>query len=153
MQPWQFIVATRDQPEEFERMLRCLVEGNQRWCTDVPVLMLTVARVLDDEGDENRCATHDVGLAAMSIVLQAMSLGLFCHQMAGVKRRQAALLYRVPDGYEVWTAIAVGYLGDPGDLPDDLLEREVAPRRRKPLDSFVFSGSWGTNPPWLPTVI
>ncbi|MBP7560949.1 MAG: nitroreductase family protein [Armatimonadetes bacterium] len=150
MQPWYFIVATQEQPEEFEKLLSCLVEGNRRWCGTVPVLMLTVARVQDTGGDENRWATHDVGLAAMSLTIQAASLGLYCHQMAGVRRQHAAQLYQVPAGHEVWTAIAVGYRGDPESLPDDLMERELAPRTRKPLDSFVFSGSWGETPAWLP---
>src|SRR5688572_17203164 len=30
-QPWSFFVATREQPEEFARMLGCLVEQNQAW--------------------------------------------------------------------------------------------------------------------------
>jgi nitroreductase len=150
MQPWHFIVATKDQPEEFQKLLGCLVEGNQRWAKDAPVLMLTVAKVQDEEGDENRCATHDVGLAAMSLVVQAMSLGLHCHQMAGVKRKHAAEVYDVPGGFEVWTAIAVGYLDDPDELPDDLRERELQPRVRRPLEAFVFSGGWGESPRWLP---
>ena len=28
-QPWSYIVATKDKPEEFNRLLSCLVEGNQ----------------------------------------------------------------------------------------------------------------------------
>src|SRR5436190_24164282 len=42
-QPWAFIVATKDQPEQFERLLSCLVEFNQSWAKAAPVLMLTVA--------------------------------------------------------------------------------------------------------------
>ncbi|MGA8556513.1 MAG: hypothetical protein WB630_19025, partial [Candidatus Acidiferrales bacterium] len=40
------------------------------------------------------------------------------------------------------TAIAIGYPGDPYLLPDDLRERELAPRNGKPLDSFAFTGRW-----------
>ncbi|NUN04110.1 MAG: nitroreductase family protein, partial [Bryobacteraceae bacterium] len=28
-QPWRYIIATRDNPAEFDRLLGCLVEGNQ----------------------------------------------------------------------------------------------------------------------------
>ena len=30
-QPWSFIVATKDNPAEFDRLLGCLAEGNQEW--------------------------------------------------------------------------------------------------------------------------
>ena len=42
-QPWSYIVATRDDPEEYERLLSCLVEANQAWAGGAPVLMLAVA--------------------------------------------------------------------------------------------------------------
>jgi hypothetical protein len=45
----------------------------------------------------------------------------------------------------------LGYLGDPMSLPEDLLQRESAPRVRRPIDSFVFQGVWGeTSPPVMP---
>ena len=39
-QPWSYIVATKADPEEFERLLSCLVEGNQAWARAAPVLAL-----------------------------------------------------------------------------------------------------------------
>ena len=42
-QPWSFIVATKEHPGEYERLLSCLVEGNVRWAQHAPVLMLSVA--------------------------------------------------------------------------------------------------------------
>ena len=44
-QPWNFIVATKDEPQEFEQMLSCLVEGNIGWAKNAPVLMISVARL------------------------------------------------------------------------------------------------------------
>ena len=38
-----------------------------------------------------------------------------------------------------------GYQGDPMRLPDNLKERDLTPRQRKPLSQFVFAGKWG-NP-------
>jgi hypothetical protein len=43
--------------------------------------------------------------------------------------------------------IALGYLGDPDALPEKLRERERAPRSRKPLSDFVFTGRWGESSP------
>jgi hypothetical protein len=39
--------------------------------------------------------------------------------------------------------IALGYLGDPESLPEELRKREIAPRQRKALQEFVYSGKWG----------
>src|SRR5829696_8163586 len=39
-QPWRYIVATKANAAEFERLLSCLVEPNQAWAAAVPVLAL-----------------------------------------------------------------------------------------------------------------
>ncbi|BAZ14091.1 nitroreductase [Calothrix sp. NIES-4071] len=41
-QPWSFIIATKDNQGEFERLLSCLAEGNQEWAKNAPVLMIMV---------------------------------------------------------------------------------------------------------------
>ncbi len=38
-QPWSFIIATKDNSAEFERLLSCLAEGNQEWAKNAPVLI------------------------------------------------------------------------------------------------------------------
>ena len=35
-QPWRCIVATRTDPEAFERLVSCLVEANQAWARGCP---------------------------------------------------------------------------------------------------------------------
>lgn len=35
-QPWSYILATRDDPAEFERLASCLVEGNAIWAKQAP---------------------------------------------------------------------------------------------------------------------
>lgn len=151
-QPWSYIVATQDNPAEYDRLLSCLAEGNQQWAQSAPVLMLSVAKLyFERNGKDNRHAFHDVGLSSENLVIQATALGLFVHQMAGFDVDKARQLCGIPDGlrpagghrYEPVAAFALGYPGDLGSLPDSLREREQAPRTRKPLDAFVFSGSWG----------
>lgn len=44
--------------------------------------------------------------------------------------------------YEPASAIALGYLGDSQTLSERLQQPELARRQRKPLEEFVFSGSW-----------
>ncbi|MEK7839202.1 MAG: nitroreductase, partial [candidate division NC10 bacterium] len=52
-------------------------------------------------------------------------------------------LYGIPEGYEAVTALAIGSVGDPQRLPEQLKARDLAPRTRKPLRELVFSGRWG----------
>ncbi len=142
-QPWSFLVATRDDPQEFNRMLECLVEGNQIWARQAPVLMISVAARLDRDNDPNAHAWHDVGQAVAGLSVQATALGLFVHQMAGILPDKIRELYQIPGTHEPVTGIALGYPGAPEQLPDKLRQRELAPRTRKPIGEFVFAGRWG----------
>ena len=143
-QPWFFIVATKEDPENFNKVLDTFVEFNRGWAKDAPVVALSVTRhKFEHNGEVNRHAFHDVGQAAANLALQATALGLQIHQMAGIDPEKARKIFNVPEGYEVVAGIALGYPGDPSVLTEKLREREVAKREWKPLDSFVFTGDWG----------
>jgi nitroreductase len=143
-QPWYFIVATKNDLANFKRVLQSFVEFNQGWATNAPVVGLTVAALkFEHNGETNRHAFHDVGQAAANLALQASALGLQIHQMAGILPEKARELFSIPQGYEAVTGFVLGYPGDPASLPDHLRDRELAPRERKPLKSFVFGGTWG----------
>lgn len=145
-QPWRFIVATVDQPADFERLLACLSPGNQTWARRAPVLALTVARLeFAHNGKPNRHALHDVGLAMSQLVLQATSHGLVVHQMGGFEGVRAREAFDIPDGYEVVAAVAIGYQGELASLDEQLQRQEVAPRQRRLQRSFVFGGKWGES--------
>lgn len=145
-QPWFFLVAEKKDAEEFEKMLSCLVEVNQKWARLASVLMISVAELnFAYNGKPNRHAMHDVGLAAENMAIQAVASGLAIHQMAGFDLEKTRQTYRIPAGWEPAAAIAVGYEGSPDLLPPDLAAREKAPRTRKALESFVFRGEWGKS--------
>lgn len=143
-QPWFFLVASRREPERYQRLLDCLIQWNQTWARTAPVLMLSVARLtFQRNGSENRHAFHDVGLAMGNMLTQATSVGLYLHQMAGFDIDKARELLNIPDGFEPVAAVALGYLGDPSQLPEKLEQRERQPRMRKNLQDFVYGGRWG----------
>ena len=146
-QPWSYIVATRDDRPEFERLLSCLVEGNQAWARTAPVLVLgVVTHKFKRNNKENKAAVHDLGLAAGNLVMEATARGLFVHQMIGILPDRARELYQIPPDSEAWTALAIGYRDESTDrLPEELKEREAAPRQRKRLGQFVFTGKWGSG--------
>ena len=140
-QPWRFIVARREDEDEYERLLSCLNENNREWARGAPVLMLTAASTTFDlDGRDNRHAFHDVGLAMGGLLAQATAMGLHVHQMAGIHPEKAKDVYDVPEDHEVVAGVAVGYLGA---VEEDAAE----PRSRKPLEEIVFRGQWGDPAP------
>ena len=148
-QPWAFIVAAKGDAAEHQRLVECLMPGNQGWAINAPVLMLSFARKnWEGEDRPNRTAQHDVGLAAGTLTLQAEAEGLVVHQMAGIDVGKIREVYDVPAVYDPMAAIALGYQGEVEDLDcETFREREVAPRVRKPLPDFVFSGKVGASSP------
>lgn len=147
-QPWRYLVATRENPAEFERMLGCLVEGNQVWAKHAPVLMISVAKLaFARDGKPNRHAFHDVGAASAFLTFQAMALGLYVHQMGGIHVDRARETYGIPEGFEAVAGIALGYLGEAATLPEPMRGRELEPSKRQPLEEMVFSGRWGEKLP------
>lgn len=147
-QPWHFIVAAKENPGEYERLLGCIVPANAEWARRAPVLMLSVAKLaFDANGAPNRHALHDVGQAVANLSLQAAALGLSVHQMGGFDAAKARAEFHIPEGYEPVAALAVGYPGDPEELPGGLRARERAPRTRRELSEFVFAGAWGEAAP------
>jgi nitroreductase len=150
-QPWRFMVASRDHEFEWNGLLSCLVEANRKWACRAPVLILSIASLnFQDDATPNRHALHDTGMAVENLVLQATALGLVAHQMAGFDVEKARLDFKIPSGYEPVAMIAVGYPGDPNVLSDRLKQRELAPRERNPISTFVFSGEWGRPSPLAP---
>lgn len=148
-QPWAFLVATREEPDGFRRLLDCLIESNAVWAQHAPVLALSVARRhFERDGRENRHAFHDVGQAVAHLTVQATHFGLFVHQMAGFDVERARTELGLPEGWDPVAMIALGYPGDPNTLPERLRQRELAPRVRKPQREFVFGPGWGRIAPF-----
>jgi nitroreductase len=146
-QPWAFIIATKEDFKEFGRMLNCLVEFNQTWAKEAPVLMLAVAHsTFNRNGKPNPHAWYDLGQAVQNLIVQATDLGLYVHQMAGIDRDKCRETYAIPEDWDTVSAIAVGKMGEMIGLSPELQEREKAPRERKPLPELVYAGSWGKAP-------
>jgi nitroreductase len=96
-QPWSFIVATKANKSDFDRLLGCLVEFNVQWAQHAPVLLLCVAKLtFESTGELNRHAFHDVGQAIANLTFQATVSGLVVHQMAGFDVLQIMNLSRPP---------------------------------------------------------
>lgn len=143
-QPWRYLVASRDQSQQFERMLSCLLDGNQAWAREAPTLAIGCARTTFSRNNKpNRVAQHDLGLASASLSLEAISRGVHVHQMAGILPDKAREIFAIPQEFEPVTALAMGYWAGPNAGSRELQARDAGERSRRPQADFVFGGTWG----------
>ena len=142
-QPWRFIVGLRGS-DTYQKIGSSLVQFNQAWALNAPVLILGVARKRFSRGEsENDYNLYDLGAATGFITLQAAALGLVTHQMAGYDKHAARKALEIPEEFDLGSVMALGYQGEPSTLTNEkMLEQETLPRSRKPLNEIVL-GAWG----------
>jgi nitroreductase len=139
-QPWAYIYATKDQPELWNKLADTLNESNRVWAKDAPLLILSMARKTHiRNGAVNGSAKYDVGAANAFLSMQATQFGLNVHQMGGYDRQKAIESLNIPETHEPMVIMAIGYLGDAENLPENLKQRELAPRERYTQEFFVMN--------------
>ena len=139
-QPWVYIYATKDQPELWNKLFQALNEGNKLVAKEAPLLILSLARKnFTRYPGPNTYAMYDLGGANSFLALQAVELGLQIRQMAGYNRVKLIENLSIPEEFEIGVLMAVGYPGDPSTLPENLKNRETAPRERLSQEIFVMN--------------
>ncbi len=142
IQPWRFI-QTKQGTKAYDKAFDCLSEFNQKWVKNAPVLVLCGYKKNMDNGKENFHALHDLGLGLGNMTLQAQSMDIALHHMAGINWEKVHKIFKVPEGFHIATAIAIGYYGGIiDDLPKDLQEAEISERERLSQSKFVFKNTW-----------
>jgi nitroreductase len=145
VQPWRFLVWYKSaDPAAWAKAFDCLSPGNKGWAGNAPVLMLSCAADNFPDGRPNRHAGHDAGMALLSVMLQAVAMGLAGHAMAGFNAEQARAGFAIPEGFTPMTMLAVGYQTGSDILAGSAKEKELAPRVRRPLGESFYAGHWGT---------
>ncbi len=143
-QPWRFVVVRREDEAAHARMVEVLSGNNRLWAGRAPLLIVGIAKkTVSQSGAPNSHAWYDLGQAVAHLSVQASAAGLHVHQMGGFDRTKAQVVLEIPDDFDPVVTIAVGYLGDLADLPEQLQARETAARSRRPLQESVFDGKWG----------
>jgi nitroreductase len=139
-QPWRFLVGTRNSSTH-KKIFSTLIGFNQGWAAAAPVLILGVASSkFSHNGSPNAYALYDLGAAAAALCLQAASLGLTTHSMAGFDQAAARQVFKIPESFALGAVIALGYQGEPSALAhQELIALETTPRARKPLSDIVLS--------------
>lgn len=134
MQPWNFIVCDREKHKAgYQNIFDSLVEFNQGWVKNVPLLVVIVAsKISPHDATINRHAQYDSGAAAFAMMLQATSLGLMAHQMSGFDQDMLCASFGISDEYEPMAVMAIGYS----------LETRAPRKERKSLAENFFYGAW-----------
>ena len=132
-QPWRFLYATHNS-QKWQALFDLLMEANQAWVKDAALLILVLsAKTVNGRPQK----THHVeaGMAYQNMALQAASMGLVFHGMAGFDYEKAAQLVG-NDNLSVECMIAVGKPASKERLPEQLQKAEV-PSTRNPVSSFA----------------
>ncbi len=138
-QPWRFLVTVRGTPE-FDAVVRSLAGANQVWAPHASCLIVACRVMSDDRGGLLRWSAYDLGQAVACLTVQAESLGLSVHQMGGFSVEAIHEDFDLGASVEPLVVVAVGRFDPDADLPEDLRERESAPRDRRALSEIVVDG-------------
>ncbi|WP_229400800.1 nitroreductase family protein [Micromonospora okii] len=149
-QPWRFALGHRDD-ETHKRVLVNLPADERRWARHAAALLLGAH--LTGEGAGARPAhaaagdrrpehagreAYDLGQAVAHLTVQATALGLYVRQLASFDRAGLAADLELPAGIRPLVVVAVGRLGDPFSLPEELRHRETGLRRRRPVTELLL---------------
>lgn len=138
-QPWSFVVGLRGDGV-FDTILGTLASGNALWACNASALVANITMLQTPEGKALSHSVYDLGQAVAHLSAQATAQGIVVHQMGGFDSEALGSALGLGASHTVVTVMTLGIQGDPADLPENLQERESAPRVRKPLSDIV-SGS------------
>jgi nitroreductase len=134
-QPWRFIYFNSDD-KQWDSVVDKLVAPNQIWARHASYLIFAAVKKTFSHNEQlNGKRGHDLGLATSQLILQASLLGIQSHIMGGFQIDAMESIIKLPQEYELWTCIALGY---PGETPDPLKEKVKLPRIRKELNDIIF---------------
>ena len=136
-QPWRFVYAKKG-GKHWNTLFNLLVPFNQEWCRNAAVLVLVVSRN-NFEHNEKPANTHsfDTGSAWENLAIQAGSMGLVAHGMAGFDYDKARKTLKIPKEYTVECMISIG-------KPSKEISKEEI-TKRKPLKDIVSEGLFKWN--------
>jgi nitroreductase len=88
--------------------------------------------------------SYDTGSAVENLCLQASSMGLAVHGMAGFDYDKARQVFEIPENYNIEAMYAIGYPADPKILSKELQEKEVFTQRDS-ISKFSFENEFKAN--------
>jgi len=142
-QPWRFIYSKRGDAS-WDVFLDLLSERNRAWAQKAAVIVVIVStQNFDYKGTPVPLnnASLDTGAAWASLAFQAQFSQLSTRAIGGFDRDKARQVLKVPEGYVVEVAVAIGRPGPVDLLPDEFRAQET-PSSRNPLKHTVAHGEF-----------
>jgi nitroreductase len=138
-QPWRYLIA-KQTDKNFNRIIETMYPANQEWAKNAPLLMVSVTQSFVEKEDRyRRISWMDTGGANANLTIQAISMGLFVHQIGGFDERKMKVNFDFDDSVDCVCILAVGYHGDGSDLTSPtFIEREKAERVRKAVNELIL---------------
>jgi nitroreductase len=141
-----FVYTTQEDQVIFKKFLGFLTDSNKVWAKNAWALVISLARTNYSHNDKpNRFAFHDTGMAVSNLLLQAMALDVFVHQMGGFSIDMVKEHLNLTAGIEPVAMMAVGYLGDGESLPPELLRLDENRKTRKSVQEFVYKNTFSDH--------
>lgn len=138
-QPWRFIYARRGE-KEWDTLFNVLIDFNKSWCQYADTLIAVISsNFFEHNHKPSRTSHFDTGAAWMSLALEAHSRKIIAHGMEGFDYDTLKKQLQVPDSFTIEAMVAIGKVGNPEKLPEDLRKKET-PSTRKPLAEIVNKG-------------
>ena len=126
----------------FNDYLGFMVDTNRVWAEHAYALIISMARTkFSYNGNPNRYAFHDTGMAVSNMLLQALSMDIYVHQMGGFSVEKVKEYFKLNENIEPVAIMAVGNLGDGTSLSPELFKRDEKRRPRKSVNEFAFKNS------------
>lgn len=135
-QPTRFIVAARG-TRTFDTILTTLKHFNTAWSPRASLLIVAIAET-ERGGQRMRWAEYDLGQAVAHLSFEAEARGLHVRQMGGFEVDDLRAAFDLAPELDPVAVVAVGKLADPEDLPEEIRERDAAPRTRRPLEDLTL---------------
>jgi len=138
-QPWRYVLGVKNEDSNFLKILESLVESNRIWAQNAPVLLACCSRrtfVLNNK--VNPYSAYDAGQSIAHLTIQAISENIYVHQMAGFDKDVLRKNCNISEDYEILSVVAIGYVGSPDKLPENLKKIEMSERQRKKISEMLF---------------
>jgi nitroreductase len=141
-QPWIFVFTTQQNDAVFNDYLGFMADSNRVWASSAFAICISFARTkFSYNGKPNRYAFHDTGMAVTNLLLQALAMDIYVHQMGGFSVEKVKEYFKLGDDMEPVAMMAVGYLGEGLSLSPELLKRDETRRPRKSVNDYSFKNS------------
>lgn len=140
-QPWKFVYA-KSTDKEWPKFLNLLDDYNKSWAKKAGALILVLSEKNFTKNNKfSKSHSFDTGAAVQNISLQAASMNLISHIIAGFDCDAARSEFNINQDLDIEVMIAIGKSDLKESLPKELQKKEE-PSSRKKIEEFLFHGSF-----------